>query len=138
MGHLSISAHKESCIYFFLPCLTLKDRQPTRKKIILDSVLKSTKGESISHLTKNYMSQNPLKYNFKYVNFPSARWMVMMIIALLLDGNSEIGAHVKSNLCYLICSRHLICSRADTKRIFIRKPLLSFVRTQHVLSYHLI
>ena len=27
---------------------------------------------------------------------------------LILDGNLEIGAHVKSNRCYLICSRHLI------------------------------
>ena len=30
------------------------------------------------------------------------------IMVLTLDGNSEIGAHVRSNLCYLICLRHLI------------------------------
>ena len=29
-------------------------------------------------------------------------------MALILDGNSEIGAHVKSSLCYLICLRHMI------------------------------
>ena len=34
--------------------------------------------------------------------------------ALRLDGNSEIGAHVKSLLCYLICVSHLIKSRAVT------------------------
>ena len=35
-----------------------------------------------------------------------------------LDGNSEIGAHVRRNLCYLICARHLICSKAVTRRFF--------------------
>ena len=32
-------------------------------------------------------------------------------MVLILDGNSEIGAHVRSNLCYLIFLRHLIISR---------------------------
>ena len=55
-------------------------------------------------------------------------------MVLMLDGNSEIGAHVKKNLCYLICLRHL--NRIVTNRIFIlRKDIFSF---QHVLSYHLI
>ena len=27
-------------------------------------------------------------------------------MVLVLDGNSEIGAHVRSYLCYLICIRH--------------------------------
>ena len=27
-------------------------------------------------------------------------------MVLILDDNSEIGAHIKSNLCYLICLRH--------------------------------
>ena len=26
----------------------------------------------------------------------------------ILDGNSEIGAHVWTNLCYLICSRQIV------------------------------
>ena len=34
------------------------------------------------------------------------------------DGNSEIGAHKRSNLCYLICFKYLIRSRAGTNRIF--------------------
>ena len=34
-------------------------------------------------------------------------------MVLKLDGNSEIGAHV----CYLICLRHLIRSKAVTIRI---------------------
>ena len=32
----------------------------------------------------------------------------------ILDGTSEIGAHVRSNLCYLIGLRHLISSRNVT------------------------
>ena len=40
-------------------------------------------------------------------------------IELILDGNSEIGAHVRSILCYLIYLRHLIRSRKVTHRIFL-------------------
>ena len=29
-------------------------------------------------------------------------------IVIILDGNSGIGAHVRRNLCYLICLRHFI------------------------------
>ena len=29
-------------------------------------------------------------------------------MVLILGGNLEIGAHVRSNLCYLICLRHWI------------------------------
>ena len=46
---------------------------------------------------------------------------------LILDGNSEMYAHVRINPCYLICVMHLVRSRAT-----------SFMRAQHVLSYHLI
>ena len=37
----------------------------------------------------------------------------------ILDGNSETGAHERSNLCYLIWLRHLIWSRAVTNRIMV-------------------
>ena len=33
-------------------------------------------------------------------------------MVLISDVNSEIGAHLRSNLCYLICLRDLIRSRA--------------------------
>ena len=46
-------------------------------------------------------------------------------MVLIPDGNSAIGAHV--HLYYLICLRHLL-----------RKDLFSYMRAQHVLSYHLI
>ena len=38
---------------------------------------------------------------------------------LTLDGNSEIGAHSRSDLCHLIYSGHLISYRAVTYQIFI-------------------
>ena len=42
-------------------------------------------------------------------------FMIFMIyMILLLGGNSEIGAHVRSSLWYLICLRHWIRSRAVT------------------------
>ena len=56
---------------------------------------------------------------------------------VLPDGNSEIGAHVRSNLWCLRCSRHLINSIAVTNRIFFffKKDLFSFMRAQQVLSW---
>ena len=48
---------------------------------------------------------------------------------LILDGNSEIGAHFWREIGYLICLRHLI--GAVVNRIsFLLK------RVQHALSYH--
>ena len=42
-----------------------------------------------------------------------------------LDGNPEIGAHVRSNLCYLICLRHLIRSRAVTRYFLSEKTFFA-------------
>ena len=36
---------------------------------------------------------------------------------LILDGNLEIGAHARNNLCYLIFLTHLIRSQAVKNRI---------------------
>ena len=46
-------------------------------------------------------------------------------MVLKSDGNSEIGAHIRINLSYLICLRHLIKSRSVTNRIFFfsKKPI---------------
>ena len=40
-------------------------------------------------------------------------------IVLILDSNSGIGTHVRSDLGYLICLRHLFRSRAVTNLIFL-------------------
>ena len=37
-------------------------------------------------------------------------------MVLTLDGNSEIGAYVRNNICYLICLMHFIRSRAVKNR----------------------
>ena len=45
-----------------------------------------------------------------------------------LDGNSEMGVHVRDNTCYLICWRHLIWSSAVWTAFFhpcVRNMLLS-------------
>ena len=53
---------------------------------------------------------------------------------LIIDGNSELGVHIRSNLCYQICLRHLINSRAVTNwTLFFRKRPI-FLHT----CYHLI
>ena len=57
---------------------------------------------------------------------------------MVLDGNSEIGAHVRSNLCYLICLRNLLDKEKSQIRFFVGKDLFSFMHAQHVMSYHLI
>ena len=44
-----------------------------------------------------------------------------MVVILILDGNSEIGAHVRSNLCYLIWA-------VINRIFFIRIDLFSFMR----------
>ena len=48
--------------------------------------------------------------------FSDCRWDKGLV--LILDGYSEIGAHVRSNRCYLICLSHLFRSRAVLNRIF--------------------
>ena len=45
-------------------------------------------------------------------------------MGLILDGDSEIGAHVRIDLGYLICSRHLLRLRAVTNSIFVLKATL--------------
>ena len=61
-------------------------------------------------------------------------------MVVILGGNSGIGAHVRSYLCYLICSNHLVKSRAVTNLFFfLRKDLFSFMRALQVTilyKYH--
>ena len=57
-------------------------------------------------------------------------------MVLILDCKSEIGAHIRSNPCYLICLRQLIRSRAGENPILFRKDQFSLMCAQNVLSYH--
>ena len=48
-------------------------------------------------------------------------WLQRKQITMILisDGNSEMGAYVRSNLYYSICLRHFIRSRSVTNRLFL-------------------
>ena len=67
--------------------------------------------------------------------FSDRLYSVHWTMVFRLDGNSEIGAQAKCHLFYLIYLMHFI-SRAVTNRIFFQQKLFSFIRSQHVLSYH--
>ena len=55
-------------------------------------------------------------------------------IVHLLDVNSEIGVHLRTDLDYLICLRHLIRLIAVTNCIFfLKKDLFSSMPAQHFL-----
>ena len=58
--------------------------------------------------------------------------MPVSTMVLLLDGNSEIDAQVRSKSCYLICLRHLIGPREVTNPVFFRKGLFYFIRAQNI------
>ena len=55
---------------------------------------------------------------------------------LILDVNSEMGAHVRSNSCYLICLRHLIRLREVTKLFFLSEKTFfpSCLRNLHFVT----
>ena len=73
-------------------------------------------------------------YNFSSIlitqNLVNSMWALGMV--LILDGNSAIGAPVRSNVVFFICSRHLIRSRGVTYRIIFS------LKKYFVLSYQLI
>ena len=54
-------------------------------------------------------------------------------MVLLLEGNSERGAHVRSN----ICLRRLISTKGVTNRIFFSRKDRFFL-PRHIMSYHLV
>ena len=56
-------------------------------------------------------------------------------MVIILDSNLEIGAHVWSNLCYLIYLRHLIRSRGVTFWIFFSSELPSNSSTMDLTNY---
>ena len=56
----------------------------------------------------------------------------------ILEGNSDIGEHVRSNLCYMCKAFDLIESSHKLDVCFSTKRPFLFMFAQHVLSYHLI
>ena len=59
-------------------------------------------------------------------------------MALILDGKSEMGKDVKSNLSYLLWSNHLIIAVTNPFFFLKKTYLFTFMRAQHVLSDHLV
>ena len=66
-----------------------------------------------SSFSKSHLS-SIFKLTVNENNLPEAGQPRVQTMVLMLDGSSEIGKHRRSNLCYLICLRHLIRSRAVT------------------------
>ena len=49
-------------------------------------------------------------------------------MVVILDSNSKLGAHARSNLCYLICLRHLIGDNESSQiAIFLKLDLGNIV-----------
>ena len=60
---------------------------------------------------------------------------MIILMALISDGISEIGADVRGDLGYLICWRHLFRYKGSHKsKISFKKDLYSYIREKHVLS----
>ena len=57
---------------------------------------------------------------------------LVLRMELILDGISEIGAHGRRNLCYLIRLKVI-----TNWIFFLQKVIFIFMRAQHFLSYHL-
>ena len=57
---------------------------------------------------------------------------------LILDGNSEIGAHVLYLLFEFFKGILLDQEQSQIGFLFLRKDLFSIMRAHHILSFHLI
>ena len=59
---------------------------------------------------------------------------VLITMVIILDGASEIVAHVRSNLFYLICYRHLMRSKSVTYQIFFLPKIPIFLHVCAIFS----
>ena len=77
-----------------------------------------------------------LSYSSKLLLLFSLPFLCKLGMVHILDGNSEIGAQVRTNLCYLMCLLHLIRSSAVTNWIFFspKIPFFPKISAQHDLS----
>ena len=60
------------------------------------------------------------------------------VVVLISDGNSEKGAHVRSNIRTIWSLEgisYLDREQSQVRYFFLRKALFSFMRAQHTLSY---
>ena len=55
------------------------------------------------------------------------------------EGNSEIGAHLRGNLCLLFCFKTFMKIESSHRSDFcLQEDLVFFIRVKHVMSCHLI
>ena len=61
-------------------------------------------------------------------------------MVLILDGNWEIGAHgmIVISVIWSVQGISLESRQSKLRFFFLQTDLFSFMRTQHILSYHLI
>ena len=92
----------------------------------------------------NIFDTNTKKEYFFYITDTSYKVSVcantVLLMVLILDCNSEIGALVRIKLCHWTCLRHLIWSRAVLNNFFsfFQKSNFSFMCAQDFLNQHLI
>ena len=120
-----------------------KSLRPYAKDICLDRfhVLPDIKGVKCSYWKQNGrhfpissgQSKLRVQTQFLIAKFWLTRYQkfhdLLCTMILILDGNSEICAHVKSNLFHLICSRHSIWSRVVTNQKFSSPKWPIFIHT---------
>ena len=69
------------------------------------------------YIATSYVIIDKTSWIFSTLNGQGALNIIKTMV-LILEGNWEIDAHVRSNLCYSICLWHLIRLRAVTNRTF--------------------
>ena len=80
---------------------------------------------SFTYISLLKLSTHNIYYIF-ILNLDIVDFFYKLLNVIKLDVNLIIGAQGRINICYLICLRHLIRSRAVTNRIFFirKRPIL--------------
>ena len=143
--HKSTYRHELSCVLFMrIDCILRVDI--VIMKLLLfhqkkNCLPKNDEKRHESFFLNIHLTIFKLYYNWIQLLYFCCYFMVKKtahIMVLIWDGNSLTVAHVRRNLCFFTCLRHLIRSRAVRNRIFPCKNLFSLLRAQNVLNYHLI
>ena len=72
-------------------------------------------------LDTQYFCSNELFYDRMLHDRYDDKYIFRITMVLILDGDSETGVHVMSDICYLTFLMHQIRSRAFTNRCFLTK-----------------
>ena len=72
-----------------------------------------------------------------YIIYQNASLETSIVMVLILDGNSEIGAHVRGNLCYYLFKAFDLHQELSQNFFSPKRPIFLHAFAQYVLSYHL-